>query len=462
MTRLNKLAFFLITASVIFTTLIYGTVHPQIIAFFYVVTSLLALLWAADSLVTKTLRISRHPLQGPIFLLGVYALVQIIPFGSFSDSSGVASIPLTISADPFATKLTALHIFALCIFFAAALVFIESASRLRRIATVLSIFGFTYAFYAILQSVLSPDAIYGIYKPQATPFGSFVNRNDFAAMILMLISVPLGLLFTGAVARDKKLLFVIAIVVMATALFLSGSRGGLVAMFAEVVFLVILTTRTKGKKNFVLKAALSLLLIVGAIAGAVFVGGETTLSRVSETAKEIDAPPETVSRFHMWGVTTKVIVDNLPFGAGLGAFPQVYSKFDTLGGYERVDQAHNDYLQILADAGIVGLILGGVFLFTFFRQGFESARVANTFRKGIAVGAFAGCFAVLVHSMFDFVLHITAVSVMFITQLATLVASGREYKDDIRDFDDEKPKRRRRSASVTELRRHNVAEARTN
>lgn len=455
MTRLNKIAFFLICAIVVFTTLVYGTVHPQIIALFYVATAGLVLLWAADSIASRSFRVSRHILQVPLSLLGVYALIQVIPFGSYSDASGIASIPRTISLDPFATRVTALHIFALCIFFAAALVFVESASRLRRLATVLTVFGFVYAFYAILQSVLSSEAIYGIYKPKAIPFGSFVNSNDFAAVIVMLVSIPLGLILVGAVPRDKKLLYVVAIALMGVSLLLSTSRGGLIAMLAVVIVLVILTTRAKGRKNFILKSALSLLLIVGGIAGAIFVGGETSLSRMAESASELETPPETTNRYHIWKVTTKVIADNMPFGSGIGAYPQAYSKFDTLGGYERVEQAHNDYLQILADAGIVGLILGGVFLFAFFRQGYEGSRVENTFRKGIAIGAFAGCFGILVHSLFDFVLHITAVSVMFITLLAMLVASSREYKDDIRDFDESRhvgTKRRRRSASVTAIR----------
>lgn len=451
MTRPNKIAFFIVCSLIVFTTLAYGTVHPQIIVLFYAVVACLALLWAADCILSKTFRVSRHLLQLPLALLGLYALIQVIPFGSYLDASGVTSIPRTISADPFATQVTALHIFALCSFFAAALIFIESASRLRRLAALLTIFGFAYAFYAILQSVLSPDAIYGVYRPQALPFGSFVNRNDFAAVIVMLVGVPLGLLFTGAVARDKRLLYFVAIALMAASLLLCNSRGGLVAIFAEIIFLLILTTSTKRKRDFVLKAGLSLLLIVGGIAGAVFVGGETSLSRIAETTKEINAPPETTTRFHMWGVTMKVIADNMPLGAGLGAFPQVYSRFDTLGGYQRVEQAHNDYLQVLADAGLVGLVLGGLFLFAFFRQGFVSSRVANTFRKGIAVGAFAGCFGVLVHSAFDFVLHITAVAVLFVTLLAMLVASAREYKDDVRDFDDAKPKRKRRSGNVTAI-----------
>jgi len=104
----------------------------------------------------------------------------------------------------------------------------------------------------------------------------------------------------------------------------------------------------------------------------------------------------------------------------------------------------------VADAGIVGLILGALFLFWFFREGIKNSAVSNTFRRGVAVGAFAGCFAILIHSLFDFVLHITAVSVMFLTLLSILVASGRRYDDDIDEFEPKRTKRRR-SASVTSI-----------
>ena len=73
------------------------------------------------------------------------------------------------------------------------LAYIDNAKRLRKIVSVITIFGFLYAFYAILQAVLSPERIYGIYEPRfATPFGSFVNRHNFAAFMEMSIAVPLG------------------------------------------------------------------------------------------------------------------------------------------------------------------------------------------------------------------------------------------------------------------------------
>lgn len=445
--RLNKFAFFLIPALCIFSTLAYGTVHQPIIALFYLAVAVMGLIWAADSLVAGDVRYSQNLIQIPVLLFGMYALVQIIPFGSISETSGLSGVPRTISVEPFSTQVTAVHILALCAYFGISLVYLDSAARLRRLVTVISVFGFVYAFYAILQSVLSPAKIYGIYKPAAAvPFGSFVNKHNFAAFIEMAISLPLGLLFVGAVKRDKRLLYGVAVAIMGAALLLSGSRGGLIALIAEIILLVFLTTRAMGAKNIALKVALSILFVIAAVAGAVFVGGDTSLTRFADSAKTADI---TSSRTHIWGVTVKVITANLPFGAGIGAFASVYPRFDTASGFERVEQSHNDYLQVMADAGVVGAGIGILFLFLLIREGTRNAAGSNTFRRGVAVGAFAGCSAILVHSLFDFVLHITAISVTFLMLISMLVASGRKFDDDIED-DDAKP-RRRRSASVTSI-----------
>lgn len=448
MARLNKTAFFLICATVVFTTLAYGAVHQPVIALFYLIVATMVLLWAADCYVSGAVRFSRSPLQIPLLLFGLYGMVQIIPFGAFADAAGLTNIPRTISFEPFATQLTVVHIFVLCSFYAVALVYLESAGRLRQMVTVITIFGFIYAFYAILQSVLSPEKIYGIYGlPFSTPFGSFVNRNDFAAIIEMTVGVPLGMIFAGAVSRDKRLLYVVAIILMAAALLLSGSRGGLVAFVSEIIIVIILTTRTKGRKSVILKATLSLLLVAAAVGGAMFVGGDTSLTRFTATSL---SPDITSNRSVIWRSTLKMIVSNFPLGSGLGAYAQAFTPFDTLSGTQRVEQAHNDYLQVLADAGVVGLVIGALFLFYFFREGIRNTRAKNTLRRGVAVGAFAGCFAILIHSVFDFVLHITAISVMFLTLMALLVASGRKSVDDIEDFDEISAKRRN-SASVTSI-----------
>lgn len=212
MTWANRFAFVLMSATIIFTTLAYGAVHQPILALFYLVVASLMILWAIDGLKTGTVRISKELIQLPLLAAAVYAGIQAIPFGSIAEVAGVAGVPRTISLDPFATQTTGLHFFALFTFFAISLAMIDSAGRIRRLVAVIAIFGFAFSFFAILQSVLSPGKIYGIYETRfAVPFGSFVNRHNFAAYIEMTMAIPLGLLFSGAVAKDKRLLYMTAV-----------------------------------------------------------------------------------------------------------------------------------------------------------------------------------------------------------------------------------------------------------
>lgn len=437
-------------AAVVITTVAYGAVHQPILALFYIMIALMSVLMIADFYSTGQVRFSRDLIQAPLLAAAVYALIQVLPLGTLA-SGAVSEIPRTISLDPFATKVSALHFFALFLFLAAALILIDSASRLRKAVVVLMVFGFGYAFFSILQSVLSPDKIYGIYGREGTsPFGSFVNRHNFAAMMEMLIAVPLGLVFAGGILKDKRLLYLTAVALMGVALLLSGSRGGLVALAAELILLVFLTVASHGRYKFAKRFALVVLLLAAIVAGAFFVGGETSLTRVADTAKTSDL---TTGRSEIWQHTLKVISANMPLGAGFGAFGVAYTPHDPGSGMERVEQAHNDYLQVLADAGIVGLLIGGFFLFTLFRQASRLNSIENNYRRGIAIGAFAGVFAVLVHSIFDFVLHTTAISVTFLTLIALFVASRFEYPDDVANHGEHHSghHRKHRSKSVVSM-----------
>src|SRR5690606_22985692 len=156
---------------------------------------------------------------------------------------------------------------------------------------------------------------------------------------------------------------------------------------------------------------------------------DTSLSRIG--GDQGDSKGVSSARTQIWKVTLGVIGDNLPLGAGIGAFGRAYTVHDDQSGLANVEQAHNDYLQVVADAGIPGILLGGCFLFMLFSMGFRAAKIENTFRRAAALGAFCGCFAILVHSIFDFVLHVTAVSVLFIILMPILSASGKKYADDI-------------------------------
>lgn len=448
-TLASKIIFFLLCSTIIWTTLLYGTVHQPTIALFYIFIVLVVVCWMVDAFLSGVFRFNKSFLQIPLIVTIIYGIIQVIPFGSLAETGGINGIPRTISVEPYLTKLTTLHFAALLIFFAAFLAFTDSFKRLKKVVFVITVFGFLFAFFAILQSFLSPTKIYGIYETSfGAPFGSFVNRHNFAAIMEMTIAIPLGLLFVGAIEKDKRLLFVTAIGLMGIALLLSGSRGGLVALLAEVFLMVIITTQNRSKGQIALKGILAVGLIAIVIAGTILIGGESSLTRIAESAASDNISS---NRIQIWSVTLNVITANLPFGAGLGAFGMAYTPFDNLNGMGRVEQAHNDYLEVLANAGIVGLIIGILFLFLFFRTALRNIKTQNLYRRGVAVGAFAGCFAILVHSVFDFVLHITAISLMFLTLLTMLIVSGRANTDDEEFFVRRKIKKRVKKATVTSI-----------
>ena len=89
MTWANRLAFVLVCATVVFTTLAYGTVHQPVIAVFYSVTAMLAVLWALDGVIGGSVRVSRSLLQIPLLAAAVYGLIQVIPIGSIGQIAGV-------------------------------------------------------------------------------------------------------------------------------------------------------------------------------------------------------------------------------------------------------------------------------------------------------------------------------------------------------------------------------------
>jgi len=434
MKSLNSAGFALVLLLPIVMTLLYGGVHQPVLALFYVAVAVLIVIWSVESWKSRVLSLSRSQLQLPLFCIAAYALLQTIPFGSAADPSGLGAVPRMISADPFATRLAALQFLACAAFLAFAIIHVNSAKRLRRLAAVLTIFGFVYGFFAVLQSVLSPEAIYGIYKPNAArPFGSFVNRNDFAALMVLLVSLPLGMLFSGAVEKDKRLLYLIAIAIMGTSILLSQSRGGSVAFICEIILLIIFTSKARGTKNLLLKLGLSTVLVAAVIGGAVFVGGETSLGRLSDKDVALESQTEQTSRAHIWASTIKMIGGNMPLGVGLGAYPAAYPQYDSGSGSQRVEQAHNDYLQLISDGGVIAGVLGVWFLVLVIRQGRESLGARNALRRSLAAGALAGMIAILLHSLFDFVLHITAVALMFLLLVSVLIACARSYADDVEE-----------------------------
>jgi O-antigen ligase len=93
-------------------------------------------------------------------------------------------------------------------------------------------------------------------------------------------------------------------------------------------------------------------------------------------------------------------------GAGLEAFGVAFNKTRHSGmGFFRVEQAHNEYLQTLADAGIAGFVCVFAFVYLLFIKRAADDRLGKRLSADAAIGGTGGCFGILIHSFFDFPLR---------------------------------------------------------
>ena len=453
-TLASRFAFLIVCLAIILSALAYGTVHYWALAVFFLGAVTILILWVVDGWNLGSFRISRNVLQLPLlgmFLLGVF---QLLPL-RHTEVAGTHSIPLvsSLSFDPYSTRFILVQLAALMIYFAAVLIFTDTPKRLRLLVRTITVFGFFLAIFGLTQSFTSPDKVYWIRElPQSQAFGPFINRHHFAGYMELALALPLGLVFTGAIEKEKKFIYLFAAALMAVALIMTNSRGGIISLLAEILFLVAtmgLSRRHKKKKaeeqtprlkSAAMKAGLALALVIALFGGVVLLGGEDALTRI---VGSVNTDDPTTGRAHFWGVTIDIIKTHPVIGTGLGAFGVVYTGYDSRNGMYRLEQAHNDYLQVLSDGGIVGAVIGLVFVISLFRMGFTRRDSRDDFRRGVATGALAGCFAVLVHSFFDFTLHTPANALLFLVLAALATINGR-----VEDVQSRGKKRRRRGSEA--------------
>lgn len=450
-TLASRFAFLMICVAIVLSALAYGTVHYWALALFNIGGLVVLLLWVVDGWTLGTFRINRNALQLPLIGAIILGLVQLLPLREVS-SGGATAIGLvnTLSLDPNSTRLVLVQLSTLLVFFAATLVFVDTPHRLQILVRTIMVFGFLLAILGLSQSITSPTKVYWFRElNQSTAFGPFINRHHFAGYMELTIALPLGLLFAGAVDKEKRIIYLFIAGLMGVALVMTASRGGIVSLVAEIFFLMIVTAiwrkpserRRKRKHRFrqvLSRVGMTGALLVGLFLGVVLLGGEFSINRFIDSVNTDDP---TTGRSHFWAVTLDIIKAHPYVGTGLGAYGVIYTRYDTRNGLYRLEQAHNDYLQVLSDGGIIGAVLALSFVALLFWKAISRARSRDDFRRGLALAAMSGCFAVLVHSFFDFTLHTTSNALLFLVLAALATLNGRV---------EDAPARRKRRRSSSE------------
>ena len=432
-TRLSQTIFFILALILVFTVIAYGAVDAWAWLFLSILTGAIVVLWLVEAWREKEFRLNPSALLIPIVGLILIGLIQLLPVRSSTLPADLTGVPVVsaYSLDAYATRFFVVQLIVYLIFFAAALTFINSRQRLQKIVLTIIIFGGLMAFFGILQRLANPDAIYGLRQPQqAIFFASFINQHHFAALMNMTLGLTLGVLFGKAAKKDKNLLLIIAAFLMAIALLFTGSRGGLLSFLGVTGFLILPKLFSKQSENqeengnppnrLILIIGI-FALIAGLFAAVLLLGGDQSLTRGIGFVNDADFSN---GRLHFWAVALKIFFAHPILGAGLDAFAAAFTRYDTWNGFFRIERAHNDYLQILADAGIVGFACVAGFIYLLFKKGLPVADDnSSNYRRSVANGALAGCFGILIHSFFDFPLRTPANTFFFLTLAAIATVS---------------------------------------
>lgn len=436
--RTSGIIFFLLLAALVFAPVAFGAVDLWASGILTLIAFLIIVLWLFDAWKTGEFSFNTNRLQIPLIGFILIGLIQLLPLRSADIAAGVLSVPAvsSLSLDPYTTRFAVVQLCVYLVFFASCLTFIDNPKRLKKTVLLVIVFGSLMAFFGILQRLANPEGIYGVRPtPYAVPFGSFVNQHHFAAFMEMTIGLTLGLLYNKSTKKDKRLLLAMAVVIMGIALVFTSSRGGILSLFGVIGFVTLISFLRKNtgdededeeipKSSFQRKFALiggGLALVLVLFGSILLLGGGESLTRGMGFINQSDISN---GRSHFWSVTLQIIRDYPILGAGFNAYGVAFTHYDTWNGSLRIEQAHNDYLQIFADAGIFGLACALAFVYFLFKQGLEKInQTTDRYRRGVVIGALAGCFGILLHSFFDFPLRTPSNAFYFLMLTALAVVS---------------------------------------
>jgi O-antigen ligase len=414
----------------IFAALAHGVVEPWSIFVFELASVVLTLLWVIKAVVDRKLSLVIPQTIWPLAALVLLGLAQSV---SWNDGAGFRQ---SLSLDVESTRGTFLVLCSLLALSFLAANFLTGAVRLHTLTQSLVLFGALMGVFGLAQYFSGSPNVYWMRHAEASPFGPFFNRDHFAGYMELLIALPVALIATGHVRGEKRMAYGIAAMFMGVAAIFTLSRGGMISIVAEMIFIAAMSLRrhramtaAKGhdKARMATGVAAVAAVLAAVVTGVIWIGAEPVINRIvtgDPNSSDLSKTQTFYSvRGEIWKNTWTMIRRNPLTGVGLGAYETAYPIYARENGTQGVTaEAHNDYLEILAVAGVIGAVLALWFIWALFRAIARGVRSPDPLTAAIALGGGAGLFGLLVHSLFDFNLHLPSHAMVFL--LLSMVISN--------------------------------------
>jgi O-antigen ligase len=282
------------------------------------------------------------------------------------------------------------------------------------------------SFYAIYQYVSGSHRVWALIEPYThRGTGTFISPNNLSGFLEMIL--PLGLAYT-VTSRMKALGKVFtgyASLAILAGIVVTVSRGSWVAtaLALGVFFVVLMFHHTHRLPALVLMGA----LVFG---GLYFAPRSVFFKARVETLKNPHTDLTGDGRFGIWRAAVHLWRENVLFGIGPAHFNYRFGKYRPELVQASPDRVHNDYLNTLTDYGLVGamLVAGAwivvytcaIWTWRFVRGSPNTLGDHRSNKLTLVLGASIGLIAILVHSFFDFNMHIPANAILAVTLMALL------------------------------------------
>ena len=302
---------------------------------------------------------------------------------------------------------------------------VRGEKQINRIISTVIIVGAVLGLYGIFQ-YNDIEFSFWVHAPGRNKmFGLSGNVGYFAGYLILPLSLAIPL-FLISKNKIRKILLLIGIVTMGTTLIVTLSRSPYAAFGFSLLFMFLLFLLARGK-NLIKenKKIFIFLLIVIILAVFLFViptplnKQDTVISQIKRRISITQLTTEFISggRTAIWKFTGMMIKDHPFLGSGIGTFKyntlRYQAKFFEKGDNRSIyphdfsDKVHNEYLQLWAELGIIGLAIFLWLIVTYFIYGIKSLkREKDKQKQGLMIGLMGAVFAFLVDSFFWFPLHL--------------------------------------------------------
>jgi len=321
-------------------------------------------------------------------------------------SRGVVS-ETTLSLIPYESTLALLALLPpLALFFSGISL---TETQLRNLIYLLLLIAAVQAGLGLIQYSSGNAALYFGNPNSRSAQGTYINRDHFAALLEMVLPFAIGLMLysigrsasnrrrnTKARILNEVLIFgFLALLCFLAAVFTRSRSGVFLIMVAVLISSFVFARHVGGKQSVGLTAVFT----------TIAVGLAASIGLIPVLNRFVARSPVEDERFRIFEHTIEGIKAFFPFGSGPGTFPSVYRAFQPIEQLRFINNAHNDYLELVFEMGVAGVFIIVGFFLIYITGWFKLRGQSWTRMHFMKVSAGIGIFLFMLHILAEFLLH---------------------------------------------------------